>query len=640
MLLRCRCQGNRDMRNIRDLEIHLAHGCNLTCESCSHYSNQGHTGILPLKEADNWMKSWNNRINPKIFSILGGEPTIHPNLTEFISLSRKNWPNATLRLATNGFLLHRHPDLPLILKEDSNSIIHLSIHHKSPEYQVSLKPVLELLDRWKELGVNVSYENAYTRWTRRYHGFGSAIRPFTDNNPRKSWEKCPARCHQLFEGKIWKCAPLAYLKLQDEKYELSSEWKPYLEYSPLKPNCTDEELETFFDKEEESFCCMCSANLEHFDPPLPFRQNLDRLYPDTKHKIGMSNTILSSWIKELPQLDENKQNGWRPYPIFSGSTHCLDEFSSHISILSAGISPHEPHSHPEEELHIMLSGEADIVRLDKEITNTETRERISPGSFAYHPAFQPHTIHNIGTNPATYLMFSWRTEQTSKKNQLKTTIFRYGKDSTRNRIESTNKILQTQIFDNPTSYLHKLHCHITTLQPGAGYPPHADSYDVAILLLEGIVETLGRRVSSQAVIFYAAGEPHGMKNIGNIPASYLVFEFHRNTKELELPQKTHISSMKKNKSLSICFFSHSAQLGGSERSLLQLVTELIKDYGAICYVILPREGPLKQKLEETGASVFTLDYSWWCDTVPLPQDDIDRKLDRSLRNVLMFTREI
>jgi hypothetical protein len=269
------------MRNIENLEIHVAHSCNLTCESCSHYSNQGHTGILPLDEADNWMKLWNNRINPKVFSILGGEPTIHPNLTKFISLSRKNWPNANLKIVTNGFLLHRHPNLPLTLNEDSNTIIHLSIHHNSSEYQASLKPVLELLDKWKKLGVNVSYENAYNRWTRRYHGFGSSMKPFKDNNPRKSWETCPARCYQLFEGKIWKCAPLAYLKLQNEKFKLSSEWKPYLEYRPLKPNCTGNELDDFFNKEEESFCCMCSSDRKKLDPPLPFRKGLDQLYSNT-----------------------------------------------------------------------------------------------------------------------------------------------------------------------------------------------------------------------------------------------------------------------------------------------------------------------------------------------------------------------
>ena len=124
---------------------------------------------------------------------------------------------------------------------------------------------------------------------------------------------------------------------------------------------------------------------------------------------------MSSWIKELPPLVENKQTGWKPYPIFSGSTRCLDEFSSHMSILSPEITPHEPHSHQEEELLIMLSGEADIVRPDKEIANIETREIIRPGSFVYYPAFQPHTIHNVSKKPATYLMFKWQTQETSKK---------------------------------------------------------------------------------------------------------------------------------------------------------------------------------------------------------------------------------
>ncbi len=64
------------------------------------------------------------------------------------------------------------------------------------------------------------------------------------------------------------------------------------------------------------------------------------------------------------------------------------------------------------------------------------------------------------------------------------------------------------------------------LQPGAGYEPHADPYDVAILLLSGTVETLDRTLTAPGVIYYCAGEPHGMRNVGQDPARYLVFEFH------------------------------------------------------------------------------------------------------------------
>lgn len=64
--------------------------------------------------------------------------------------------------------------------------------------------------------------------------------------------------------------------------------------------------------------------------------------------------------------------------------------------------------------------------------------------------------------------------------------------------------------------------------------------------------------------------------------------------------------------LSICIFSHSAGLSGAERSLLQLVTELIRDHGILCTVVLPAEGPLKKRLEEVGAATLIAGYSWWC----------------------------
>ena len=259
---------------------------------------------------------------------------------------------------------------------------------------------------------------------------------------------------------------------------------------------------------------------------------------------------MPSWIKNLHlPLEEDKRNGWKPYHIFRGSTRCMDDLSCHVSVLSPGITPHEPHSHPEEELLIMLSGEVDLVITDPKRGHAETRNRIGPGAFVYYPAFQHHTIHNVSSEPATYLMFKWHGQEKARKGgQLKTTVFHYGEDITCIGSNSANKIFQRQILDNATGYLQKLHSHVTTLQLNAGYPPHSDAYDVAILLLTGTVETLGQRVASKAVIFYAAGEPHGMKNIGSTPASYLVFEFH--------------------KSLHVCFFSHSSELFGGERSLL------------------------------------------------------------------------
>lgn len=266
------------MLEIANLEIHVVHACNLACESCSHYSNRGHKGLLDLTEAEHWMTLWSTRLKPKVFSVLGGEPTIHPELAAFVPLVRKYWPDAHLRLVTNGFFLHRHPALPRALQADRNNGIYLSVHHQAAAYREKLAPQLDLLKAWKkEFGLRVQALPSFNNWTRRYHGVGAAMEPFQDGQPRRSWERCPARrCPQLFEEKLWKCAPLAYLKLQDAKYGLSESWRPYLAYQALTADCSDAELARFFALEDEAACGMCPASPRRFSMPLPFPQPVRR----------------------------------------------------------------------------------------------------------------------------------------------------------------------------------------------------------------------------------------------------------------------------------------------------------------------------------------------------------------------------
>ena len=238
--------------------------------------------------------------------------------------------------------------------------------------------------------------------------------------------------------------------------------------------------------------------------------------------------IWPCWIKMLdPKLEEDERTGWNRYPIFRGSTRCMKKLSSHVSVLSAGIQPHPPHEHPEEELIVVLSGEAEIVKMDDTAAQTTTRQRIGPGSFVYHSAGQTHTIQSVGPEPATYLIFKWWTDVgESEEPSLQSSIFHLEDGATRSGSGSTQAMARTRIVDSQTRYLRRLRSHVTTLQPGAGYPPHRDPYDVAIVVFSGTVETLGHRVGTRGVIFYAAGEPHGMRNVGVGPAKYLVFEFH------------------------------------------------------------------------------------------------------------------
>jgi oxalate decarboxylase/phosphoglucose isomerase-like protein (cupin superfamily) len=220
---------------------------------------------------------------------------------------------------------------------------------------------------------------------------------------------------------------------------------------------------------------------------------------------------------------EDKENRWRPYNFFRGSTPVVDIMNCHLSVLSVGHSPHLPHVHLEEELLIVLEGEAEIVLNDRPALEGARIRRLPAGSFVYHPAYQYHTIQNASNAPVTYLMFKWRAAPAEIEEPLRSQFFEVGELAPTIEQEPFKMRI---LFEHPTSYLGKLHAHVTNLQPGGGYAPHDDEYDVAIVILAGRVETVGRVIEPLGVVFYAAGEPHGMKNIGDVPARYLVFEFH------------------------------------------------------------------------------------------------------------------
>jgi len=167
------------------LELHVAHGCNLTCESCSHYSNHAHAGTVSLEEVDRWMGFWSRRVSVTLFKLLGGEPTIHPELPRFVGLVRRHWPRARIEIISNGFFLHRHPTLPAILAADPRAHLVISVHHDSPEYTEKLKPIFALLETWRrDHGVTAIINPSSKNWTRRYEGFGDTMLPFDDGDVR------------------------------------------------------------------------------------------------------------------------------------------------------------------------------------------------------------------------------------------------------------------------------------------------------------------------------------------------------------------------------------------------------------------------------------------------------------------------
>ena len=210
--------------------------------------------------------------------------------------------------------------------------------------------------------------------------------------------------------------------------------------------------------------------------------------------------------------------------IFKGITKNLFNISCHISALSPGHSPHTPHAHKEEEVLLILSGSIDIIFPDRLSPKKDQYIHLNKGQFAYYPSGIFHTLQATGKTPANYLIFKWYTVLEKGHPVLPFKCFNMLNHS--EHLNDKKSFSQYHIFEGSTNCLQKLHCHISVLQPGAGYEPHSDTYDVSILVLEVELETLGQRAKPYDVIFYAAGESHGMHNPGTAAARYIVFEFH------------------------------------------------------------------------------------------------------------------
>jgi XRE family transcriptional regulator, regulator of sulfur utilization len=83
------------------------------------------------------------------------------------------------------------------------------------------------------------------------------------------------------------------------------------------------------------------------------------------------------------------------------------------------------------------------------------------------------------------------------------------------------------IFQSPTATLDELEMHITHLPPGqAPHPPHTHPEEELVIIKEGTLEAMQsgktKRVGPGGVIFQASNQLHGVRNVGDVPATYYV----------------------------------------------------------------------------------------------------------------------
>jgi quercetin dioxygenase-like cupin family protein len=212
--------------------------------------------------------------------------------------------------------------------------------------------------------------------------------------------------------------------------------------------------------------------------------------------------------------------------VANNPTPTLETFECHISTLNPGKASHLPHTHPQEELIILKEGTLEVLL-------NGTSLHAGPGSLLFFASNNPHAVRNIGDKPATYFVFNFTTAATrAMKGQvspatgadhLGATVFEWEKLA----VKPTKVGERREVADSPTATLKNFECHVTTLRAGeASHPPHHHPDEEIILVKEGLIEVTingqSQRAGAGSIFFYASGDEHGMKNVGDTTATYYV----------------------------------------------------------------------------------------------------------------------
>jgi len=93
-------------------EFHLTEHCNLNCKRCSHFCNVAEKEFLDIAEfARDVARMRELCDDDDVFEIhlLGGEPLLHPKVTDFMQILYDHFPDVVRRIVTNGILLDKMP---------------------------------------------------------------------------------------------------------------------------------------------------------------------------------------------------------------------------------------------------------------------------------------------------------------------------------------------------------------------------------------------------------------------------------------------------------------------------------------------------------------------------------------------------
>ncbi|MBQ9245310.1 radical SAM protein [bacterium] len=186
---------------IPELDVHLVEHCNLSCKYCCHFSNIAETEFLDIKEFEKDLKRLYEITQGKSkgFILLGGEPLLHPQINDFIELTRKIFPISYIEIITNGLLFKSMPDSFWKCMHDNSVVLKHSLY---PGTNVDIDYYYKMARKY---GVRTYFKRKELQPTESFFKLNIDLEGKVDYVKR--FENCEMKdfCNQMSKGRIFHC---------------------------------------------------------------------------------------------------------------------------------------------------------------------------------------------------------------------------------------------------------------------------------------------------------------------------------------------------------------------------------------------------------------------------------------------------
>lgn len=230
------------------IEFYITNECNLTCSGCNRYNNYDFRGHFDWADSATAVQRWSQRLTARLITIIGGEPTAHPNLDQWIHGLCQAWPTVPVLVQTNGTRpidkqrYQQYPNLGF------GVAVHSATLHRG------------LKKHWHDVDMFDATE--FTDIAIVDHGDDLAF-TVHDSDPKLAFNSCSMRMsHTIINGRLYRCPMVAVLPEFKKQYEvdLQPHQQVLLEsYQSLAADCSDDELKSFIDSRHQAMpqCRLC-----------------------------------------------------------------------------------------------------------------------------------------------------------------------------------------------------------------------------------------------------------------------------------------------------------------------------------------------------------------------------------------------